>query len=408
MSRKSIALVSGFVALVVVIGVLMAGTFHPAKAAVARGDSAAHANKVAVDDQSLALLSGPVTAGTSNSAAIAASDDRGRLLDGVQQKSNATAYANKVAVDDQIQLSHSMSGLAIAATFTNKVVVEDRSELNLSKVLPSKALAYAMKVAVDDQAQSQGTSQDVAPANAISGLSANAVLAESARDTGLAIQAYKQTKDSRSLPSCIPADVLAQLPSVMTQTTRTASVPTCGELGTVAVSSTISGLSANGVLAESTRDTGLAIQAYERTKDSRFLPSCIPADVLAQLPSVVAQTTRTALVPTCGTLEATAASNPIPNGTYAHEFYQLTLDGNRYVVNTTMGQAWTEGRFTLSGDQMALTETLQAECAAGENSSVYQWVFDGKGLTFTPVSDTCSSRVFEMTNGPWVYQGPAS
>jgi len=336
MSRKSIALVSGFVALVVVIGVLMAGTFHPAKAAVARGDSAAHANKVAVDDQSLALLSGPVTAGTSNSAAIAASDDRGRLLDGVQQKSNATAYANKVAVDDQIQLSHSMSGLAIAATFTNKVVVEDRSELNLSKVLPSKALAYAMKVAVDDQAQSQGASQDVAPANAISGLSANAVLAESARDTGLAIQAYKQTKDSRSLPSCIPADVLAQLPSV------------------------------------------------------------------------VAQTTRTALVPTCGTLEATAASNPIPNGTYAHEFYQLTLDGNRYVVNTTMGQAWTEGRFTLSGDQMALTETLQAECAAGENSSVYQWVFDGKGLTFTPVSDTCSSRVFEMTNGPWVYQGPAS
>ncbi|MGA2820545.1 MAG: hypothetical protein ABSF61_07815 [Anaerolineales bacterium] len=333
MTRKSIALVSGFVALVVVIGALVAGAFHPVKATVALGGSAAYANKV---------------------------------------------------------------------------VAEDRSKLDLSKALPSKALAYFKKVAVDDQAQTQGASQDVGPANAFSDLSVNAALAESARDIGLAIQAYEQTKDSRSLPSCIPGDVLAQLPSAITRTTRTALVPICGRVEAAAASSPISDLSENAVLAEPARNTGLAIQTYEQTKDSRSLPSCIPADVLAQLPSAMTQTIRTSLVPVCGKLGAVAATNPIPNGTYTHQFYQLNLNGDHYMVSTTMGQTWTEGRFTLSGDQMAFTETLLAECAAGESSYVYQWAFDGKGLTFTPVDDKCGSRKYEMTNGPWVYQGPAS
>ncbi|MGA2820543.1 MAG: hypothetical protein ABSF61_07805 [Anaerolineales bacterium] len=61
------------------------------------GLAAAYAHKVAMDDQGLAQLSGPVTAQTPNYAGIAATDDRGRLLVGVQERSSATAYAEKVA-----------------------------------------------------------------------------------------------------------------------------------------------------------------------------------------------------------------------------------------------------------------------------------------------------------------------
>lgn len=103
----------------------------------------------------------------------------------------------------------------------------------------------------------------------------------------------------------------------------------------------------------------------------------------------------------------------LPSGTYWNvEGYfgdsELKfLDGSHYTIGG-IGAVTAEGRYTLTRDQIVLTEYGPADAPCLHLPGVYSWKLKGKFLTLRALDDPCSSRALDWATGVWEFMPPAT
>jgi hypothetical protein len=94
-----------------------------------------------------------------------------------------------------------------------------------------------------------------------------------------------------------------------------------------------------------------------------------------------------------------------PVGSYQAAGGDLVLtfssDG-KFSVKRSDGAAIAAGTYTIDGDQMVLSESLDGGDGNRicEETGKYKWKFDGQALFFSKVEDECEGRARALTSGP--------
>ncbi len=105
---------------------------------------------------------------------------------------------------------------------------------------------------------------------------------------------------------------------------------------------------------------------------------------------------------------ATVPPAAIPDGIYAIDTYKLKFQGGHFTLLTEFDQEWAQGHFVVNGNQITFTEEdFAPECGPEDSTYTYQWILDGKALTFSNPVDKCEGRPAFLMETPWVLKGQA-
>jgi plastocyanin len=110
----------------------------------------------------------------------------------------------------------------------------------------------------------------------------------------------------------------------------------------------------------------------------------------------------TAVQSTSGLLVGVYDNNDTPHGAQT-----LTLlGGSRYIQEAPAYHAIITGTWAISGSQIVFTETetVPPGHACVDAPGIYNWTFDGQGLTLVLANDDCRQRKEDYPSGPWIKQ----
>ena len=102
----------------------------------------------------------------------------------------------------------------------------------------------------------------------------------------------------------------------------------------------------------------------------------------------------------------TLAKGKLPKGTYVAGGWALTIGSKNQFRVLENGKEVVVGRYTVTGDQLVLTDVRGARACivAGLEVGKYKWEYDGKALRLTKIEDNCEGRVNALGTEPLVKQ----
>lgn len=91
-----------------------------------------------------------------------------------------------------------------------------------------------------------------------------------------------------------------------------------------------------------------------------------------------------------------------PVGKYAVGPFTVSFESDGKMSVTRDGEIVVEGVYSVSKDEITLTDKKGSMACLEGGPGKFQWKFDGKALTFKTIEDDCGGRASALTSQPLV------
>ena len=159
--------------------------------------------------------------------------------------------------------------------------------------------------------------------------------------------------------------------------------------------------------------SGCGSRASVKTATPALPPTITAQPATATLPPSTPAPTSTLPPPTLAPVAIVEGSFPV--GTYTCE---VGADKGTWTLraNGTYGQPWNlrregtdiqetdYGTYTVTGDQITITASVDSQYCFGQEMGTYTWSFDGQALSVKSLGDKCAVREYVIVSCHWLMQ----